>query len=173
MEKLNYDVIKKVGYDGYLLKEAPEKVMQFGEGNFLRAFVDYWIFKPYHDKDLSSAYIRAMDHPKVRFLGHIDDARFPVDFEYLLEIAKEKHVYPEINNGSLMPDAYRINGQENCRRILSICKKLDLPVLLSSDSHGKKNIGNMQYIFPLLEELDFPAHLVLNSDLSALSDIIR
>ena len=124
------------------------------------------IFKPYHDKDLSSAYIRAMDHPKVRFLGHIDDARFPVDFEYLLEIAKEKHVYPEINNGSLMPDAYRINGQENCRRILSICKKLDLPVLLSSDSHGKKNIGNMQYIFPLLEELDFPAHLVLNSDLS-------
>ena len=41
MEKLNYDVIKKVGYDGYLLKEAPEKVMQFGEGNFLRAFVDY------------------------------------------------------------------------------------------------------------------------------------
>lgn len=66
------------------------------------------IFKPYHDKDLSSAYIRAMDHPKVRFLGHIDDARFPVDFEYLLEIAKEKHVYPEINNGSLMPDAYRI-----------------------------------------------------------------
>ena len=42
MEKLNYDVIKKFGYDGYLLKEAPEKVMQFGEGNFLRAFVDYW-----------------------------------------------------------------------------------------------------------------------------------
>jgi len=32
------------------------------------------IFKPYHDKDLSSAYICAMDHPKVRFLGHIDDA---------------------------------------------------------------------------------------------------
>lgn len=131
------------------------------------------ILKPYHYEDLSSAYIHAMDHPKVRFLGHIDDARFPVDFEYLLEIAKEKHIYPEINNGSLMPDAYRINGQENCRKILRICKKLDLPVLLSSDSHGKKNIGNMQYIFPLLDELDFPAHLVLNSDLSALSDLIR
>ncbi len=42
MEQLNYDVIKKSGYDGYVLKEAPEKVMQFGEGNFLRAFVDYW-----------------------------------------------------------------------------------------------------------------------------------
>ena len=30
------------GYDGYILKDAPEKVMQFGEGNFLRAFVDYF-----------------------------------------------------------------------------------------------------------------------------------
>ena len=42
MESLNYEVLKKSGYDGYILKDAPEKVMQFGEGNFLRAFVDYW-----------------------------------------------------------------------------------------------------------------------------------
>ena len=42
MEKLNYEVLKNSGYKGYTLKEAPEKVMQFGEGNFLRAFVDYW-----------------------------------------------------------------------------------------------------------------------------------
>ena len=37
MERLNYDVLKKSGYDGYVLKDAPEKVLQFGEGNFLRA----------------------------------------------------------------------------------------------------------------------------------------
>ena len=42
MEKLNYQVLKKAGYDGYILPSAPEKVRQFGEGNFLRAFVDYW-----------------------------------------------------------------------------------------------------------------------------------
>ena len=42
MEILNYEVLEKSGYDGYILKDAPEKVMQFGEGNFLRAFVDYW-----------------------------------------------------------------------------------------------------------------------------------
>ena len=42
MEKLNYSVLEKSGYTGYILKNAPEKVMQFGEGNFLRAFVNYW-----------------------------------------------------------------------------------------------------------------------------------
>ena len=117
---------------------------------------------PYEHRDLTHAYINAMEHPKVRFLGHIDDARFPVDFERLLAIAKEKEVYPEINNGSLMPDAYRKGGQENCRKILSICKQMNLPVLLSSDSHGVKNIGNMKYIYPLLKECDFPKHLIIN-----------
>ncbi len=42
MEKLNYEVLKKSGYEGYILESAPEKVLQFGEGNFLRAFVNYW-----------------------------------------------------------------------------------------------------------------------------------
>ena len=42
MEKLNYAVLKASGYDGFILEKAPEKVLQFGEGNFLRAFVDYW-----------------------------------------------------------------------------------------------------------------------------------
>ena len=43
MAQLNYEVLKQSGYAGYVLKDAPEKVMQFGEGNFLRAFVDDFI----------------------------------------------------------------------------------------------------------------------------------
>lgn len=43
MEQLAYDLLRRQGYEGYLLPEAPERVLQFGEGNFLRAFVDYFI----------------------------------------------------------------------------------------------------------------------------------
>lgn len=43
MEILSYKTLESQSYDGYLLKEAPERVLQFGEGNFLRAFVDYFI----------------------------------------------------------------------------------------------------------------------------------
>ena len=42
MQQLNYQELKNSGYSGYILEQAPEKVLQFGEGNFLRAFVDYW-----------------------------------------------------------------------------------------------------------------------------------
>ena len=42
MALLNYKTLAESGYKGYVLKDAPEKVMQFGERNFLRAFVDYF-----------------------------------------------------------------------------------------------------------------------------------
>ena len=45
MKKLCYATLKEQGYDGYLLENAPERVLQFGEGNFLRAFVECWIDK--------------------------------------------------------------------------------------------------------------------------------
>ncbi len=40
MSQLNYRVLKESGYNGFILRDAPEKVVQFGEGNFLRAFAD-------------------------------------------------------------------------------------------------------------------------------------
>lgn len=43
MKKLSYETLLEQNFDGYLLKDAPERVLQFGEGIFLRAFTDYFI----------------------------------------------------------------------------------------------------------------------------------
>lgn len=43
MKGLSYKTLSEQSYDGYLLQSAPIKVLQFGEGNFLRGFVDYFI----------------------------------------------------------------------------------------------------------------------------------
>ena len=121
----------------------------------------------------TQAYINAMRHPKVRFLGHPDDSRFPVDYERLLSEAKERHVFPELNNASLMPQAYRRDGLRNSIEILTICKSLNLPVLLSSDSHGTSHIGDMRYILPLLEQCDFPPELIINNSPAMLHHILK
>lgn len=42
MERLSYKTLETQKYQGFLQEEAPIKVLQFGEGNFLRAFVDYF-----------------------------------------------------------------------------------------------------------------------------------
>ena len=43
MEPLTYRTLAEQKYSGYLLREAPERVLQFGEGNFLRAFVEHFL----------------------------------------------------------------------------------------------------------------------------------
>ena len=43
MEKLSYSLLERRGYSGFLLKDAPERVLQFGEGAFLRAFAEDFI----------------------------------------------------------------------------------------------------------------------------------
>ena len=43
MKRLSYNTLKEQNYDGFLLENSPEKVLQFGEGNFLRAFADDFI----------------------------------------------------------------------------------------------------------------------------------
>lgn len=43
MKKLNYQTLKELNYSGYVLESAPERILQFGEGNFLRAFADCFI----------------------------------------------------------------------------------------------------------------------------------
>ena len=40
METLNYKVLEQTGYHGYILKDAPVKVMQFGEATYIRPYVD-------------------------------------------------------------------------------------------------------------------------------------
>ena len=43
MDRLSFATLEKQGYSSYLLKDAPERVVQFGEGNFLRAFADCFV----------------------------------------------------------------------------------------------------------------------------------
>ncbi len=43
MKTLNYQTLKESNYDGFILEDAPVRVLQFGEGKFLRGFVDYFI----------------------------------------------------------------------------------------------------------------------------------
>lgn len=43
LKRLNYKTLKKLDSQSFVLENAKERVLQFGEGNFLRAFVDYFI----------------------------------------------------------------------------------------------------------------------------------
>lgn len=109
------------------------------------------------------AYVNAMKHPKVKIVGHPEDTKFPVDFEALIVAAKHFEVAIEINNSSLSPNGYRGDVRENVKTILQLCKKYNHPIVLSSDSHGIKHVGDFTYALELVKEMDFPEGLILNN----------
>ncbi len=110
----------------------------------------------------TQAYICAMKHPSVCIVGHPDDMHFPILPEELVIASRDQHILLEINNASLAPDGYRGDSHLADRRILSLCKSYDIPVIIGSDSHGHKHIGDDRYARSLMTELDFPSHLIVN-----------
>jgi putative hydrolase len=112
----------------------------------------------------TNALIGAMKNPRVQFIGHPDDGRFQVDYKRLVKAAKEENVILEVNNSSLDPKAFRQNGRENVIEMLKLCKELEVQVLVSSDAHISFSVGEFNYALEILTELNFPEHLVINTN---------
>ncbi|WP_026519021.1 tagaturonate reductase [Butyrivibrio sp. FCS006] len=99
MELLNYDVLEKSGYKGYVLKDAPIRVLQFGEGNFMRAFVDYFF-------DISNE--------KAGFNGKVALVQ-PISMGLTELVNKQEGLYTLYLRGSE-------NGQKvDAKRVISAC----------------------------------------------------
>lgn len=127
-----------------------------------------FLFKKGTAKENAMACINAMKSPYVQIIGHPDDGRIPIDYEMLVNGAKMTGKLLEINSSSLHPKSPRVNSRENYIKMLSICRRLEVPVILGSDAHVAADVGNHEMALKLLEELDFPEELVVNTSLDKL-----
>lgn len=174
MHFMNTKVIPR-NYDGLeVLFGAEANIMDYdGSIDFkpdIIACMDYMVaslhtpcIKPGTSLENTKAYLGVMKQPKVCIIGHPDDGRYPIDYKELVMAAKEYHVLLEVNNSSLSPNSFRSNARENVLKMLSLCKEYEVPVILNSDAHINKDVGNFTYSKPLLEEVNFPEHLVANT----------
>lgn len=116
--------------------------------------------------------IKIMDYPAVQIIGHPDDARFPLEYDRLVQAAKEKGVLLEVNNSSLSPVSVRKGGLENVQTYLTLCKEHGVPVILGTDSHYAPLIGDFSYADKVLKDMEFPEELVVNTNLEQLRRFI-
>ena len=130
-------------------------------------------FQPHSRKENTLAFLRAMQHPNVRILGHADNTHYPIDIDAVSREALNSAVIFEINEASLAPYGYRGDTRENCREILECCKKYGLPVLLSSDSHGPRHVGDFTYAAEFVHGEMFPEELILNNQLPRLKCFLK
>jgi putative hydrolase len=130
-------------------------------------------FRPGTCQQNTTAYLNAMKHPCVKLLGHCDDPKYPVDYDQLAFFANRQGVAFEINEASLAPYGYRGDTRENNRHILAACQKYQVPVLLSSDSHGAAHIGDFTFAAAFVHEARFPESLILNNQIPRLKAFLE
>lgn len=110
--------------------------------------------------------INAIRNPWTQIITHPGDGTAELLFEPIVLAAKETGTLLEINNSSLNPTRNKETALRNNIEILRLCKRYEVPVVLSSDAHISFAIADYSFIWPLLRATDFPDQLILNYDSS-------
>ena len=153
MAQLNYAVLKQSGYDGYILEKAPEKVMQFGEGNFLRAFVDAF-FDIANEKSGYNGKI-VLVQPIAQGLSDIINAQQGLYTLYLR--GSEKGV--KIDNKRVISAVSRcINPYGEWDKVLEFARSDDLEIIVSNTTEAGI-IHDTESTFDQNPPISFPAKL--------------
>lgn len=107
--------------------------------------------------------IECMKHEKVFFVSHPDDDCTPLNYELLVEAAKEYHVALEVNNSSFRKLDQRLNCLENYRTMLALCNEYKVPIIVNTDAHDPCFVGDFELAYDFLETVDFDEELILNT----------
>ena len=129
--------------------------------------------KPGSKLENTESYLNVMKNPYVNIIGHPDDGRYEIDYEALIQGAKEYGKVLELNNHSMDSECTRENAVENDTVMLNLCKKYQVPVVMDSDAHFDLLIGEFDRARDLLEKLDFPEELVLNRSVDAIRKYVN
>lgn len=121
----------------------------------------------------TNAIIGAIRNPYINIIGHLDDGRFPVDYEKIVKEAKNNKILLELNNTSLDPKGVRLNSRENAITLLELCKQYEQPIVFGSDAHFFTDVGNFNNAISLIEEINFPKELIVNHSVKELKKYLK
>lgn len=108
--------------------------------------------------------LRAMADPKVRFVSHPDDGKFPLDYPALVAGAKALNVALELNNSSLRKPTLRPNCVENYKTMIPLCMEAGVSIIVNTDAHDPGAVGDFTLARELLSQLDINEDLILSND---------
>lgn len=116
--------------------------------------------------------LKVINHPKIEIISHPGDGTALLDFEPIVLAAKTTRTLLEINNSSLNPIRHKLVARENNLTLLKLCKKYEVPIILGSDAHISFDVANYTFVYELLNEVEFPESLIVNTSVPMLASFI-
>lgn len=129
-----------------------------------------WVIASIHDvaftgkhgiDECTETWLNVCKEPLVNVIGHSGLVSFAYDYDKVIPEFGRNGKLIEINNSSFY---VRPDSTPNCKRIALLCKKYNVSIIVNSDSHFCSRVGKFDESIKLLNEIDFPEELVINSD---------
>jgi len=177
----NLRVIPEVLYGVRILKGVEANIIDYSGGldmpeEYLRR-LDF-VLASFHDiciepktlEEHTEAVINVLKNPYVDAIAHPGNPQFPLDIEKVVRAAKENGKFIELNNRSFVT---RKGSEENCKEFARECKKQGVRIVCGSDSHISFEVGRFDRVYKLLEEVDMPCELVMNTSVEKFDEYIK
>lgn len=121
-------------------------------------------------ENVTNAWLHVAKDPRVNVIGHSGTAEFVYDYETVIPEFGRNGKLVELNESTFLGRQASI---PNCTKIMKLCKKHRVPVIVNTDSHFSTQVGCFEHSRKLLEELDFPEELVVNSSVERFQSYLR
>lgn len=122
----------------------------------------------------TEALINAICNPLIDIIVHPDNENYLIDIPVVVKAAKENDVFLEINNSSFTNNRPgRKNSYNYCKKIVEEAKKQELILVLGTDSHFSADVGNFELTRKIIEDVQFPSELILNSSEELIEEFLK
>lgn len=111
-------------------------------------------------KEATKLWLNICENPLVDMIGHSESPRYAYDIDVVTKAFAKNNKIVEINANSPI---IRSEGNANMREIALACKRNGTKIAINSDAHSIYTLGRINTVTPMLEEIEFPEELIINS----------
>lgn len=109
---------------------------------------------------VTNAWLNIAKNPRINVIGHSGTDEYRYDYERVIPEFGRTGKLVELNESTF---SGRKSSVPHCVQIMKLCKKFRVPIVVNSDAHFSTLVGCFENSRKLLDEIDFPEELVVNS----------
>ena len=113
----------------------------------------------------TNAYLKLAENPNVNVIGHSGSDYFKYDYEKVIPAFAKNGKLVEINDSAFR---YGRDYVGNCVTIAKLCKKYGARICVDTDAHFTNTLGRANKTLEILEDIDFPEKLIVNTSVENL-----
>lgn len=124
-------------------------------------------------EDHTLSLINAMKNPFIKIISHPFRKDFKVNVKKIVEAACSTNTLLELNNQVFEEESNNQYFLESYRKMINLCKKYGHPLIIGSDAHLAKGIGEDRSIIAVKNKIGLTDDIVINNRENELKLFLR